>query len=117
VGLPKYEVSIKPVVSQSLYASLINKIMFVEQIFQNINKQMLEMTYILKLGQLLKTTPYLKKYMWQKLKQKKPNIATKQMSKPNVTTMVETHYELDTIVIEVDNQMAIIQVQVGNNII
>ncbi len=41
----------------------------------------------------------------------------KRMSEPSVTTMVETHYELDTIVIEVDNQMAIIKVQVGKNIV
>jgi hypothetical protein len=39
------------------------------------------------------------------------------MSKPNVTTMVETHSKLDTIVIEVDNQMAIIKVQVEKNIV
>jgi len=32
------------------------------------------------------------------------------MSKPSVATMVETHFELDTTTIEVDNQMAIIQV-------
>ncbi len=29
--------------------------------------------------------------------------------------MVETHFEVDTKVIEVDNQMAFIQVQVGKN--
>ncbi len=31
--------------------------------------------------------------------------------------MVETHFELDTTTIEVDNQMAIIQIQVRKNII
>jgi hypothetical protein len=51
------------------------------------------------------------------LKPKKPNIATKQISEPNVAKMVETHFELDTTIIEVDNQMAIIQVQVGKNIV
>ncbi len=30
--------------------------------------------------------------------------------------MVETHNELETVAIKVDNQMAIIQVQVGKNI-
>jgi hypothetical protein len=35
-----------------------------EQMFQDINKQMLEITYNLKLGQLLKITPDFKKYMW-----------------------------------------------------
>jgi hypothetical protein len=31
--------------------------------------------------------------------------------------MVETHVELDATIIEVDNQMTIIQVQVGKNIV
>ncbi len=39
------------------------------------------------------------------------------MSKPNVATVVETHFELDATTIEVNNQMAIIQVQVGMNIV
>jgi len=77
--------------------------MFVEQIFQDINKHMLEMTYTLKLGQLLKITPNLKENMWQKLKPEKPNIATKQISKPSVAIMVETHSKLHIIVIEVNN--------------
>jgi hypothetical protein len=55
--------------------------------------------------------------MWEKLKLEKPNIATKVISEPNVTTMVETHSKLDTITVEVDNQMVIIQVQVGKNIL
>ncbi len=38
---------------------------------------MLETIYTFRLGQLLKITLDLKKYMWQKLKLKKPNIATK----------------------------------------
>ncbi len=53
--------------------------------------------------------------MWQKLKPEKPNIATKQISKPSVATMVETHFELNIVAIKVNNQMVIIQVQVGNN--
>ncbi len=43
--------------------------------------------------------------MWQKLNLEKPNITTKQMSKPSVGTMVETHSELDTLAIKVDNQI------------
>ncbi len=86
-----------------------------EQIFQDINKQMMETTYTLRLSQLLQITPNLNKYMWQKLKLKKPNITSKMIS--SVATMVETHFEVDTIVIKVDNQMAIIQVQVGKNIV
>ncbi len=79
-----------------------------EQVFQDISKRMLEITYTLKLGQLLKITSDLKKYMWQKLKLEKLNIVIKQMSEPSVTIVVETYSELDTIVIEVDNHMAII---------
>ncbi len=41
--------------------------------------------------------------MWQKLKPEKPNIATKQISKPSVAIMVETRFELNTTSIEVDN--------------
>ncbi len=63
-GLPKSEVSIEPIVSQSLSTNPMNRVMFMEQIFQDISKQMLETTYTLRLGQLLKITPYLKKYMW-----------------------------------------------------
>jgi hypothetical protein len=78
---------------------------------------MLKTTYTLKLGQLLKIAPDLKKYMWQKLKSKKSNITTKHISKRNVTTMVDTHSKLNPITIKVDNQMAIFQVQVGKNIV
>jgi hypothetical protein len=39
------------------------------------------------------------------------------MSKPSVATMVEIHCVVDTTVIEVDNQMVVIQVQVGKNIV
>ncbi len=46
--------------------------------------------------------------MWQKLKPKKPNITTKQISEPSVATVVETHVELNTTVIKVDNQMVVI---------
>jgi hypothetical protein len=55
--------------------------------------------------------------MWQKLKPEKPNIASKVISKLSVAIVVETHSEVDITTIEVDNQMAIIQVQVGKNIV
>ncbi len=78
VGLLKLEVLTKPIMSQSLSTNPINKVMSMEQIFEDINKQMLETTYTLRLCQLLKITPiFLKIYMWQKLKLKKPNITTK----------------------------------------
>jgi hypothetical protein len=55
--------------------------------------------------------------MWQKLKLKKPNITIKKISKPNVAIVVETHSKLNTTAIEVNNQMIVIQVQVGKNIV
>ncbi len=61
--MPKLEVSIEPIVSQSLFPSPINKIMSMEQIFQGISKQMLETTYTLKLGQLMKIALDVKKYI------------------------------------------------------
>jgi len=69
---------------------------------------MLKITYTLRLGQLLKITLDLKKYMWQKLKPKKPNITIKHILEPNLATKVEPHFQLDITIIEVNNQMAII---------
>ncbi len=71
----------------------------------------------MKLSQLLKIALDLKKYMWQKLKLEKPNIATKQISKPSVATIVGTHFELDITIIKINNQMTVIQVQLGKNIV
>ncbi len=61
--LLKCDVSREPIVSQNLSTNPINKVLCMEQIFQDINKQMLEITYILRLGQLLKMTPNLKIYV------------------------------------------------------
>ncbi len=66
----------------------------------------MESTYTLKLGQQLKISHDLIKYMWQKLKPEKPNIVTKVISEPSVTIMI--NYEIDITTIEVDNHMAII---------
>jgi hypothetical protein len=68
VGLPKTMVSIEPIAPQKLFVISNNKMMFMGKIFQNISKQMLETTYTLRLGQLLKITLDFKIYMWQKLK-------------------------------------------------
>jgi hypothetical protein len=38
---------------------------------------MLETNYTLNLGQLVKITTYLKKYLWQKLKANKPHVNTR----------------------------------------
>ncbi len=42
------------------------KLITLEEIFLNISKQMLETNYTLNLEQLLKITPELKRYFWQK---------------------------------------------------
>jgi hypothetical protein len=44
-------------------------------------------------------------------------IATKQISKPSVVIVVETHSKLNITTIKVDNQMAVIQIQVGKKIV
>jgi hypothetical protein len=49
----------------------IEKLNIVKEIFLDIGKQILETSYTLNLGQLLKITPKLKRYIWQKLKLKK----------------------------------------------
>ncbi len=69
--------STKPIVPQNLSNIPNNRDMSMEQIFQDINKQMMETTYTMRLSQLLKIALDLKKYMWQKLKPIKLNIATK----------------------------------------
>ncbi len=55
--------------------------------------------------------------MWQELKPKIPNITTKVILEPSVAMVVETHSKVDTAAIEVDNQMAFTQIQVGKNIV
>jgi hypothetical protein len=59
VRLPKIEVSTKSIVPQNLSIIPNNRNMFMEQIFQDISKQMMETTYTLRLGQLLKIAPNL----------------------------------------------------------
>jgi hypothetical protein len=101
--ITKGRMFIEPIVPQNLSTIINNKIMLLEYIFQDISKQMLETTYTPKLGQLLKITPDLKKYMWQNLKPKKPNIATTMILEPNVAIVIKTHSEVHIITREVDN--------------
>jgi hypothetical protein len=44
--------------------NLQKKLITVEEIFLNVGKQMLEISYILNLGQLFTITPKLKRYLW-----------------------------------------------------
>jgi len=77
----------------------------------------METTYTLKLGQLLKITLDHKKYMWQKLKLEKSNIATQVILEFNVAIVVETHSKVDTVAIKVENYMVVVQVEVGKTIV
>jgi hypothetical protein len=54
-----------------------SKLISIEEKFQDINRQMLETSYILNLGQLLKMVLELKRYLWRRMKLNKPhNVAT-----------------------------------------
>jgi hypothetical protein len=48
---------------------------------------------------------------------KKPNITTKQISEPSVAIVVKTHFELDTTIIEVDNQVALSMYKLGRTLL
>jgi hypothetical protein len=50
------------------------KLITIKEIFLDIDKQMLETSYTLNLGQLFKIAHELKRYLWQKLNQKKLKI-------------------------------------------
>jgi hypothetical protein len=49
---------------QEVPSTFPSRLIHVEEIFQNINKQMLEIGYTLNLGQLFKITLDPKKYLW-----------------------------------------------------
>ncbi len=112
--------STKPIVPQNLFVIPNNKLYIwnkYSNIFQGISKQFLKTTHTLRLGQLLKITPDLKIYMWQKVNPKKPIIAIKMILEHSVTTRIKIHSEVNIIVIKVDNQMVVIKVQIGKNTI
>jgi hypothetical protein len=63
--MPSLVDPIKPTKSQKMPASTsLSKFTFQEEIFQDINKQMLGTNYTLNLRQLLKIPPILKMYLW-----------------------------------------------------
>ncbi len=66
--IPQTKVFAKPIIPQNLSSIPNNIVMSMEHIFQDINKQMMETTYTLRLSQLLKIAQDLNKYMWHKLK-------------------------------------------------
>jgi hypothetical protein len=90
------------------------KLITVKEIFLDIGKQMLETSYTLNLRQLLKITPTLKKYLWQKLKPEKIQNVSKAATKKQVGYSVP---EVGIVLVLIYNHMAIIQVQIRKNTI
>ncbi len=90
------------------------KLITTKEIFLDISKQMLESSYTLNLRQLLKIAPELKKYIYQKLKPKKTQNVSRVTIEKQVSSLV---LEVGTIIVTINNHMAIIQVQIGKNII
>jgi hypothetical protein len=77
-------------------------------------KQILETSYTLSLGQLLKIAPDLKRYLWQKLKLR----ITQNLNKTTPNKQVGSSIpKVGTIAVTIDNHMAVIQVQIGKNTI
>jgi len=75
---------------------------------------MLKKCYILSLSQLLKITPELKRYIWQKLKPKKIQNVNK------VTTYKQVRFLIPmvgTIIVIINNHITIIQIHIGKNTI
>ncbi len=95
----------KPTKPHEVFLTSPNKFIFVEEIFQDINKQMLETNYTLNLEQLLKITPHLKQYVWQRLKLDKPQTNIKPMTNKTTTFVV---FDINTIAIAINNLMVVI---------
>lgn len=68
--------------------SIIGNINFVKKYFIDLNKEMMETKYTSNLGQQLKITSYLKKYLLQKLKPIKPSIPMLVLKKTHVHVIV-----------------------------
>ncbi len=75
---------------------------------------MLKTSYTLNLGQLLKITLELKRYLWQKLKPKENQNVSKTTTNKQISPFI---LEVGTIVIVIHNHMAVIHVQIGKNTI
>jgi hypothetical protein len=75
---------------------------------------MLETNYTLSLGQFLKIAFELKRYLWQKLKLEKIQNLNRITTKKQVGFSIP---EAGIANVVIDNQMAVIQVQVGKNTI
>jgi hypothetical protein len=75
---------------------------------------MLEISYTLNLGQLLKIVLKLKRYLWHKLKLNKFHNPSRPNTKKQVNFLIP---EVGTSIIIINNYMVVIQVQIGKNII
>jgi hypothetical protein len=75
---------------------------------------MLETSFTLNLGQLLKIVHELKKYLRRKMKSNKPYIVYKIVTKKTITFVVS---EVAIVTITIDNHMVVIHVHSGKNII
>jgi hydroxylamine reductase (hybrid-cluster protein) len=75
---------------------------------------MLETSYTLSLGQLLVIAPDLKRYLWQKLKLEKTQNSSKATTEKQVGSSIT---KVGTVVIALNNHMALIQIHIGKNAI
>jgi hypothetical protein len=75
---------------------------------------MLETNYALNLEQLFKITLNLKKNLLQKIKSNKPHTYTRSMRNKTIPSIV---LDISTTTITMNNHLAIIQIQIGINII
>ncbi len=75
---------------------------------------MLKISYTLNLRQFLKIAHDLKRYLWQKLKLEKTQNVGKKTTKKQVGSSIS---KVGTTIVAIDNHMAVIQVQIGKNII
>jgi hypothetical protein len=76
-----------------------------EEILRNIGNQVLEIKYVINLGQLLKIVPNIKRYSFKPVKLIQPMQPELVQTKPTCAT------------IAIDHQMVVIQVQVDKNFI
>jgi len=75
--------------------------------FLDIGKHVLETSYTLNLGLLLKITPKLKIYLWQKLKPEKTQNLNRTTTEKQVGFSIP---KVGTTIVVIDNHMVVIQV-------
>ncbi len=113
LGMPNTTLSVE---LQNLQESIVSqsKLISIEEIFQDINRRMLETSYTVNLGQKLKMALELKRYLWQKMKLDKPHIVAKLVTQKTIPFVVP---KVAIVVMAIDNHMVVIQVWIGKNTI